>query len=456
MAGAQPSVSALYVVTGSPELLGFSLQSVLPAVSEVIMVATAPVPQVADIARQYGARLIPAPDAGADPAALRQQALAHAGGDWVLQMEADRIFYPDLARFLPDLLCQAQGNAFLVSEYRFHRDFWHVENDGDRDPVCTIPLLLRRTAAAGGGAAARRAGLAHSGLVCADYGALTASAGGTVSPTAPEGGAELPAAPAGRALRPFTREHPPVMRAYLAGRQPRPVPWRTGLFLTTFNDLTWLPACLDSLKPTLGPNHRLVAVDMGSTDGTVPFLADQGVPTLTLPGDNLAAALNLGLRHFLADPETNLLGWVHPDMLFTSGWLERLADVLADAPAIGKLVPRNIQSPEEWARTDWSAVMDADRAVFMPGNGCPWLMHRATVEATGLFDEGYQACGGYEDWDHNNTLLRAGYRVGYTHASVVYHCGMGSRKRRPENFSEWARQNAGRYHRKWGTYAPQV
>lgn len=225
-----------------------------------------------------------------------------------------------------------------------------------------------------------------------------------------------------------------------------------GLILTTYDFLEMTKRCLSSLERSATVPVDLVVVDNCSTDGTPEHLRSRGYAVITNPDRvYLATALNQGLRHFLS-AGASYVGWVHNDMLFYKGWLEPLVRVLAVEESAGKISPYNWQGdPDLCDDAKASQFMRANAGNIYPGNGCPWLMRRDTVEEIGMFDEGYVDCGGYEDWDYNNRILEAGQHVLITGGSVVWHQSMGTRRHTEQGKA--ARVNAARYCAKWGPAA---
>jgi len=92
-----------------------------------------------------------------------------------------------------------------------------------------------------------------------------------------------------------------------------------------------------------------------------------------------------------------------------------------------------------------------------PGNSCPWIIRKKALDELLIrdgcyFDEQYEYCGGYEDWDLNRRLIDNGHKVLITTKARVKHEGMVSRKkpRKISAYSNAGRANADRYTKKWG------
>ena len=102
----------------------------------------------------------------------------------------------------------------------------------------------------------------------------------------------------------------------------------------------WLPEVLSSLVvSTVRPAH-LVAVDTGSTDGSVELLRRAVGQVVELPRHtSYAAAVAAGLRDA---PETRFVWLLHDDSAPDPDALERLLRAAADSPTAGVLGPRAV------------------------------------------------------------------------------------------------------------------
>ncbi len=224
-----------------------------------------------------------------------------------------------------------------------------------------------------------------------------------------------------------------------------------GLILTTFNQLDKTKQALERLYRSTHHPFELLVVDNNSTDGTLNYLHAMHIPIITNKKDtSLAIALNQGLKYYLNKPVISYIGWIHNDMLFFSGWLEALLNVLQNNKSIGKLSPYNWwDNSQQDDFKNAEAFMRNNQNILFPGNGCPWIMPRHVIEEVGFFDKYYKRCGGYEDWDYNNRISAKGYQVMITKASVVWHEAMGTRKYIEQ--SKASRHNAAYYAKKWGS-----
>lgn len=271
---------------------------------------------------------------------------------------------------------------------------------------------------------------------------------------------------------PFFQEHPPTAQEVLgsyptaprsARALPEGVPRNIGLVLLTYNDAENLGLCLKSLAYTRQP-FKLFIVDNESEDGTKDLVRQHildnpvqgsGFEIYPAPGLSLAQALNIGFRRFMDDSEIDYIGWIHPDMVFERDtWLECLRHCLDTHPDIAKVGAAELGTPileEPWS-----------------GNSQCYLIRKSVLKEIGLFDERFEACGGYEDWDMNNRIvgckqvnprpdmptLAIPSKVMIWPSAIIRHNAMGTRKKH-DNVAA-ARHNAEVYYSIWGTWNPAI
>ena len=235
--------------------------------------------------------------------------------------------------------------------------------------------------------------------------------------------------------------------------------------LTTYNDGENMDGLYQDLIKSFSKkvlSFGLIGVDAGSSDNSVDILErlcpvlgphncdSQYVKLDRRPEEfkDLSKALNIGIDLAML-AGSQYICWIHPDMKFFNegrgvGWIEAQMQYLKDNPKVGKVSPEVEPSPEFGER---------------PGHQCPWVLTAEVIEKLKkqdgyVFDEGYQLCGGYEDWDLCKRILDLGYKVMIAGKPRISHVSMGTRKKYDNNAA--ARFNAGLYQHKWGQSAPFV
>jgi GT2 family glycosyltransferase len=215
--------------------------------------------------------------------------------------------------------------------------------------------------------------------------------------------------------------------------------------IPSWNSLGLLPRCLDSLS-NQGVELELLVVDNGSTDGSVEYLRERGVPHVPLPRNiGFAAAVNLGAARVGAEAVLSL----NADTALDPGCVGALAAALAADPKLGGAQPRILQldgdsegeagsarlysagqaltrdgrALELGAGQEQPARVPAEHEVFgVCGAAC--LLRRELFERLGGYDERYFAF--YEDVDLNVRARIAGWRFAYVPDAVVWHVGNAS------------------------------
>lgn len=235
---------------------------------------------------------------------------------------------------------------------------------------------------------------------------------------------------------------------------------QVAVVVPSWNSLDLLRRCLASLRDQ-GAELETLVVDNGSSDGSVAYLEERGVPHIALPRNTgFAAAVNLGV----ARTEAEAVFVLNADTVLEPGCAGRLLDALAADSGLGGVQPLILQlegpaagpGPRDGARV-YSAgqALSADgrarelgagesqrpellapREVFgVCGAAC--LLRRELFAELGGYDERYFAF--YEDVDLNVRARIAGWRFEYVPEAVVWHVGNASWK---EGFSRPSAENA--------------
>jgi GT2 family glycosyltransferase len=203
----------------------------------------------------------------------------------------------------------------------------------------------------------------------------------------------------------------------------------------------WLPALLGSLQAQTRPADRVVVVDDGSADDSVPWLrAQPGVEVVVRDGASggFAAAVNTGVAAVAGCDAVALL---NTDVELAPDWLERMAEVLAAAPGAGSVACKMVRMDDPAVIDDAGDILRRDGVCEQRGRGRPdgarfeaageaWgacagaaLYRRAALVGAGGFDEAY---GMYlEDVDLALRLRLAGWSCRYEPA-VARHAGGAS------------------------------
>jgi GT2 family glycosyltransferase len=200
-------------------------------------------------------------------------------------------------------------------------------------------------------------------------------------------------------------------------------------------------ACVDSLLASDHPNQRVLVVDNGSTDDSIPRLRQRFGDQITVveTGENLfyAGGNNVGIRWALANGADfvfilNNDTWVAPDAV------SRLVETALTYPNVGILAPMIYFGHDRlriWAlgsqRHRWLPMpRDMGRGEIDRGQyttpfavdyvtGCAMMARREVFDRIGLFDPGYRMY--YEDADLCARARQAGFDLLVEPRAKVWH-----------------------------------
>ncbi|MGC8827162.1 MAG: glycosyltransferase, partial [Anaerolineae bacterium] len=262
----------------------------------------------------------------------------------------------------------------------------------------------------------------------------------------------------------------PAPAPAVRGGPASPAPPLLSVIIVSWNCWPALERCLESLRPALaGVPAEIIAVDNGSTDGTVERLCRQApdVRVLAFP-ENLgyAAAANRAVR--LARGE--YLWFLNPDAAVAPDAVAELLKAMAEHPRAGAAGPQLLRAdgkpyplsarrfPTLWtellektglrgASFSRLALLLGDETAEVPAvSGAAVCMRRPAWEEVGGFDERYFLYA--EDMDICQALRAAGWKVYYVGRARVMHQGGGSSAQCPEEAGIHALVSLLRYFRK--------
>ncbi|SFD66926.1 Glycosyltransferase, GT2 family [Paenibacillus catalpae] len=206
----------------------------------------------------------------------------------------------------------------------------------------------------------------------------------------------------------------------------------TSIIIPTYNALPLLRETIDSIRKHTKELYELIVVDNGSTDGTLDYLKQQQIITISLPvNTGFPAACNWGLR--LSRGERLLI--LNNDVVVTAEWLSRLHRAYDRDASIGIVGPMtNYASGRQQIKTtghyeEFAARLRAKQdGKWEKVNrivGFCMLFSRTLILKIGMLDEQFSP-GHFEDDDYCYRANRAGYRVVIAKDAFVYHHGSAS------------------------------
>ncbi|MBK9472984.1 MAG: glycosyltransferase family 2 protein [bacterium] len=211
--------------------------------------------------------------------------------------------------------------------------------------------------------------------------------------------------------------------------------------IVNWNGMGVLRDCLASLRDSRYHGLRVILVDNGSTDASVPWTRQHhpGVEIIDA-GENLrwAGGNNVALRRLLAEDGDPLILLLNNDTIVPEGSLHTLARALAADPLAWLATPRICYAADParvwydggvvgrhsgWVRHDGirklAGRLDPQPRYVDYGTGCALLMTSEALRRLGLFDESFHFYG--EDADYSLRARAAGGRILHVPRSLVLH-----------------------------------
>lgn len=189
------------------------------------------------------------------------------------------------------------------------------------------------------------------------------------------------------------------------------------VIIPTYNRADMLPETLDSLLTQTRVPDEIIVVDDGSTDNTPELLAHYSAPITVIRQDNQgrSAARNNGVRASTSD----LIAFLDSDDTLVPESIERRAAFFAAHPAVDVLYTNVLMiDPASRVLGTYTQVKPGARpsgrifAHFAQDNTMQlqgFMMRRACLEATGMFDVTMHVLEDYDLW----LRLSARYEFAY-------------------------------------------
>ena len=181
------------------------------------------------------------------------------------------------------------------------------------------------------------------------------------------------------------------------------------VIVPTRNSAATLGRCLQSLKEQTYKNIEIIVVDNHSWDKTQEISKQFGV-TQIVAGSERSEQTNIGAR----SARGQYLFRTDADFVFDSNLISRAVDVSEDG--FDAVIVHGTSDP---TISRWAKIRKAERECFEGdwAHTAASFFRRAAFESTGGFNEALTA---FEDYDLNNRIIRAGYKIGRIDARAIH------------------------------------
>ena len=213
---------------------------------------------------------------------------------------------------------------------------------------------------------------------------------------------------------------------------------RTTIIIPNYNGLSFLGPCLESLKQQTVHDFKVLVVDNGSTDGSVQWLREQGIPSIFLDHNTgFPGAVNVGIR--AADTPYVLL--LNNDTAAEPRFVEFLERAIGRSETIFSVISRVLQmhrpellddAGDMFSVMGWAYQRGVGREMKRYDRPCrifsacaaAAIYRREVFEKIGYFDEAHFAY--LEDIDVGYRARLFGYDNVYCPEALVRHVGSGT------------------------------
>ena len=219
----------------------------------------------------------------------------------------------------------------------------------------------------------------------------------------------------------------------------------------SYNGMTWLEACLQSVLKTAYRNFHIIMVDNASSDCT-PELVRRRFPAVEIVHNTtnvgFAAACNVGICAAM-QRGADYVALVNQDVIVDEGWLEPLVDVCERYQDVAVVSPtqldysgtrldksfaRVLGTSPEFLQDLWQGTV-ADVYFFGHTIGAVMLVSRRALMKVGLFDEMFFCYG--EDIDFCRRVIYHGCRVAVCSRCSIRHWHSLLRNKGDPSIDRW-------------------
>jgi O-antigen biosynthesis protein len=191
--------------------------------------------------------------------------------------------------------------------------------------------------------------------------------------------------------------------------------------VAAFNAASTLGECLSSIRELNYPNYETIVVDDGSTDTTSEIANQDGVRTIRIEHQGLAAARNAGVDAASGE----VVAFIDADARADRDWLYHLVETIKRRDAAAAAGPNFAPDPQSARAAAMAAAPGLPREVRAGDDrlaqlcGCNMAITKAALINAGGFDPLFTTAG--DDVDLSWRLAASNETLAYAPGAVVIH-----------------------------------
>ena len=236
----------------------------------------------------------------------------------------------------------------------------------------------------------------------------------------------------------------------------------TTILILTYNGWQYTKQCIASIKrKTLSP-YKILAIDNGSTDGTVEELRKD--PEIFVIENSCNLGFGRGFNIGMECVNTPYFVLCNTDTIVTNNWLIKMIDHMNTDKDIAILGPvaTNVSGPQKVLEVPYSSeeTLDAwakERTQYITQQITYFrrivffftLFRSEIMPKIGFLDERYEQ-GNFEDDDYCIRAVKAGLKTAFDNTVYIHHYGSQTFKENNLDFTQVYEKNQKKFMQKWG------
>jgi len=233
------------------------------------------------------------------------------------------------------------------------------------------------------------------------------------------------------------------------------------ILILTCNGWEYTKQCIDSIKKNTHTPYKILAIDNGSTDGTVEELRKDRTIFHIENSYNLGMGRGFNIGMMLIDTPYFVLA--NNDTVVTEDWLNKMLYHINEDDKLLILGPRSnyVSGPQLVKDVPYTTAdsLESYAKYYLPREEREItyfprivfffvLLKSAALQKVGFFDEIF-SLGNFEDDDYCIRTAKAGYAAAFDNTVFIHHHGSTTFKINKIDYAKIMAENKAKFERKW-------